>query len=48
MNADVYWRMPYTAFATSRNLTEYVVLDVEPLGPTLGGHTAPIRFRAPK
>jgi hypothetical protein len=31
MNADVYWRQPYVALASQRALTEYIVLDVEPL-----------------
>jgi hypothetical protein len=31
MNADVYWRQPYVALASTRALTEYVVLDVESL-----------------
>mmetsp|Transcript_14422 Transcript_14422/g.25165 ORF Transcript_14422/g.25165 Transcript_14422/m.25165 type:complete len:545 (-) Transcript_14422:707-2341(-) len=29
MNADVYWRIPFIAFASTRNLTEYIVLDVD-------------------
>ena len=27
-----YWRMPFKPMLTSRQLTEYVVLDVEPSG----------------
>eukprot|EP00200_Dunaliella_tertiolecta_P001812 CAMPEP_0202349826 /NCGR_PEP_ID=MMETSP1126-20121109/7151_1 /ASSEMBLY_ACC=CAM_ASM_000457 /TAXON_ID=3047 /ORGANISM="Dunaliella tertiolecta, Strain CCMP1320" /LENGTH=526 /DNA_ID=CAMNT_0048941691 /DNA_START=210 /DNA_END=1790 /DNA_ORIENTATION=+ len=36
MNADVYWRMPYKAIASSKQLTEYVVLDIELEGPANG------------
>src|SRR4051812_15360301 len=34
MASDVYWRQPFAAAATGRQLTEYVVLDVE---STYGG-----------
>lgn len=40
MNADVYWRMPYTALASSRALTEYVVLDIEEAGTSGRGDYA--------
>ncbi|CAG8605710.1 5538_t:CDS:2 [Ambispora leptoticha] len=29
----LFWRMPFTSLATSKDLVEYYVLDVEPLGP---------------
>ena len=36
--ASVYWRTPYIATACARQMVEYVVLDIEPLGPTVGRH----------
>ncbi len=36
MSADVYWRMPFAAMASGKALTEYVVLDVELVGPPQG------------
>lgn len=35
---QVYWRNPFPALASVKSLTEYYVLDVEPLGPTRGKH----------
>ncbi|KAG9306967.1 hypothetical protein G9A89_000881 [Geosiphon pyriformis] len=32
----VFWRIPFTSLATPKELTEYYVLDVEPLGPVRG------------
>mmetsp|Transcript_25446 Transcript_25446/g.55257 ORF Transcript_25446/g.55257 Transcript_25446/m.55257 type:complete len:560 (+) Transcript_25446:171-1850(+) len=34
MDANVYWRHPFTAASSSKALVEYVVLDVELLGQT--------------
>lgn len=34
----VYWRTPFSALATAKDLIEYYVLDVEPLGPVKGKH----------
>jgi hypothetical protein len=31
MEAPVYWRAPYQAMMSSRQLVEYIVLDIEPL-----------------
>ncbi len=36
MSADVYWRYGFTALASSRSLTEYIVLDVEHVGAQQG------------
>ncbi|MEW5320368.1 MAG: hypothetical protein WDW38_011444 [Sanguina aurantia] len=33
MDGPVYWRSPYTAMATLKQLIEYIVLDIEPIGP---------------
>ena len=33
---QVYWRDPFPALANVTELTEYYILDVEPLGPTRG------------
>lgn len=41
MEAPVYWRTPFTAMMSSRQLIEYVVLDIEPLhGAAAGGYGA--------
>ncbi|RIB12914.1 NMD3 family-domain-containing protein [Gigaspora rosea] len=36
ISTSVYWRQPFNSLATTKNLVEYYVLDVEPLGPTRG------------
>lgn len=36
ISASVYWRSPFPALASVKALTEYYVLDVEPLGPVKG------------
>ncbi|KAF3314803.1 hypothetical protein TWF173_004332 [Orbilia oligospora] len=34
----VYWRAPFGSIADASVLTEFIVLDIEPLGPTKGRH----------
>lgn len=34
----MYWRNPFRPLATAKQLVEYVVLDIEPLGPTSQKH----------
>lgn len=34
----VYWRAPFSSIADASKLTEFIVLDIEPLGPTRGKH----------
>lgn len=34
--SGAYWRGPFTSICAAQDLTEFVVLDVEPLGPTRG------------
>jgi nonsense-mediated mRNA decay protein 3 len=34
--AGVYWRQPFDSLATSSDLVEFLVLDIEPSGPTRG------------
>ena len=36
INTNVYWRTPFLPLASAKSLTEYYVLDVEPLGPVKG------------
>jgi hypothetical protein len=36
LDAPAYWRTTFGALASQRQLVEYVVLDIEPLGPTNG------------
>jgi nonsense-mediated mRNA decay protein 3 len=39
MEAPVYWRQPFQAMMSSRQLVEYIVLDIEPLsGAAAGGY----------
>ncbi|KAK9863784.1 hypothetical protein WJX84_009015 [Apatococcus fuscideae] len=38
VDANSYWRAPYTPMLGSRQLVEFVVLDIELLGPTHGKH----------
>jgi hypothetical protein len=34
----MYWRNPFRPLATAKQLVEYVVLDIEPLGPASQKH----------
>ena len=34
--APIYWRTPFTSIADIQELVEFVVMDLEPLGPTKG------------
>lgn len=36
VTAPIYWRTPFDSLATSSDLVEFLVLDVEPSGPTRG------------
>ncbi|EOD52973.1 putative nonsense-mediated mrna decay protein 3 protein [Neofusicoccum parvum UCRNP2] len=36
ISPDVYWRSPFTSLADVTELVEFVVLDIEPLGPVKG------------
>lgn len=36
VSTDIYWRAPFKPLADVQDLVEYVVLDIEPLGPTKG------------
>jgi nonsense-mediated mRNA decay protein 3 len=36
--AGVYWRTPFDSLANSQDLVEFLVLDIEPSGPTRGKH----------
>lgn len=36
ISAPVYWRQPFDSLATVTDLVEFVVLDIEPSGPTRG------------
>lgn len=36
LNASVYWRFPFPSLADASQLVEFIVLDIEPLGPTRG------------
>lgn len=38
ISSSVYWRAPFMSLTSSKNLVEYYVLDVEPLGPSKGKH----------
>eukprot|EP00879_Flechtneria_rotunda_P020112 GHRR01021152.1.p1 GENE.GHRR01021152.1~~GHRR01021152.1.p1 ORF type:complete len:446 (+),score=110.36 GHRR01021152.1:905-2242(+) len=41
MEAPVYWRQPFSTMLSSRQLVEYIVLDIEPLqGVAAGGYGA--------
>jgi nonsense-mediated mRNA decay protein 3 len=33
---DTYWRTPFPALCSYKQLTEYIVLNIDPLGPTRG------------
>ncbi len=35
----MYWRNPFRPLALGKQLVEYVVLDIEPLGPSTSKHT---------
>ncbi|KAK8160670.1 NMD3 family-domain-containing protein [Phyllosticta citrichinensis] len=36
ISPDVYWRVPFTSLADVTELVEFIVLDIEPLGPVKG------------
>ncbi|KAF2091275.1 nonsense-mediated mRNA decay protein 3 [Saccharata proteae CBS 121410] len=36
VSPDIYWRAPFTPLADVQELTEFIVLDIEPVGPTKG------------
>ncbi|KAI9320738.1 NMD3 family-domain-containing protein [Dichotomocladium elegans] len=36
ISTNIYWRTPFNSLASAKSLTEYCVLDVEPLGPVRG------------
>lgn len=36
VTSNTYWREPFPALSTTQNLTEYMVLDIEPVGPVNG------------
>ncbi|KAI9827232.1 MAG: ribosome-binding protein [Thelocarpon impressellum] len=36
VSTPVYWRSPFTSLANVSELVEFVVMDIEPLGPTKG------------
>lgn len=36
ISTDVYWRAPFRPLADVTELSEFIVLDIEPLGPTRG------------
>ncbi|OZJ04343.1 hypothetical protein BZG36_02381 [Bifiguratus adelaidae] len=36
IQTTAYWRTPFNSLASAKELTEYYVLDVEPVGPTRG------------
>lgn len=38
VQAPVYWRNPFRPLAMAKQLVEYVVLDIEPLGPQTQKH----------
>jgi len=38
VTAPVYWREPFESLASVTDLVEFVVLDIEPSGPTRGKH----------
>ena len=38
LQAPMYWRNPFRPLATAKQLVEYVVLDIEPLGPESQKH----------
>ena len=38
ISTAIYWRAPFTPLADVRELTEFIVMDVEPLGVTRGRH----------
>lgn len=38
VTTNVYWRAPFGSLADVSSLVEFVVLDIEPLGPTHGKH----------
>lgn len=36
LSSPIYWRAPFSALADVRELTEFIVMDIEPLGPAKG------------
>lgn len=36
ISAPIYWRAPFTNLADVQELVEFIVMDIEPLGPTKG------------
>ncbi len=36
VSTPIYWRSPFTSLADVQELVEFVVMDIEPLGPTKG------------
>lgn len=36
VSQSIYWRAPFSVLANVRELTEFIVMDIEPLGPTKG------------
>lgn len=38
ITTSVYWRAPFNSLADVSSLVEFIILDIEPLGPTHGKH----------
>ncbi|KAL0631537.1 ribosome-binding protein [Maublancomyces gigas] len=38
ITTNVYWRAPFNSLADVSSLVEFIILDIEPLGPTHGKH----------
>lgn len=38
VTTSVYWRAPFNSLADVSSLVEFIILDIEPLGPTHGKH----------
>ena len=38
VSTPIYWREPFTSLADATSLTEFVIMDIEPTGKTLGRH----------
>lgn len=36
LSPNIYWRAPFASLAEAQDLVEFMVLDIEPLGPTYG------------
>ena len=39
LQAPMYWRNPFRPMATAKQLVEYIVLDIETLGPASQKHS---------